>query len=77
MIEPNPIIEAVTNYEASNKILLRGLNTPLVISHQKSKWFIRHFSSQTKKKVILMLISVGTSIDNLVQSQTELVSNQH
>jgi hypothetical protein len=37
----------------------------LVTSHQKSEWLFSHFSSQTKEKVILMLISVGTSIDNL------------
>jgi len=45
--------------------------TRLVRPHQKSEWLLGHFSSQTKEEIVLMLVSVGTSIYNLVQSQTE------
>jgi hypothetical protein len=44
----------------------------ILTSHQKCEWFFRLFSSQTREKVILLLISVGTSIDNLVPSKTEI-----
>lgn len=46
--------------------------TKLIRPHQKSEWLLGHLSSQTKEEIVLMLVSVGTSIYNLVR-QTEYV----